>query len=68
VITLYFQSVDDRDGWTEEFETVEEAVSHFHYQMGRVYDIGSSYAVNTYGDVTCTIHSDHTWKELGLGN
>jgi len=68
MITLYFQSVDDRDGWTEEFETVEEAVSHFLYQMGRVYDIGLSYAVNTYGDVTCTIHSDHTWKDLGLGN
>jgi len=68
MITLYFQSVDDRDGWTEEFETVEEAVSHFQYQMGSVYDIGLSYAVNTYGDVTCTIHSDHTWKDLGLGN
>ena len=65
MITLYFRSIDDREGWTEEFETVEEAVSHFQYQMGRVYDIGSSYAVNTYGDVTCTVDGA-TWKELGL--
>jgi len=66
MITLYFRAIDDREGWTEEFETVEEAVSHFQYQMGRVYDIGSSYAVNTYGDVTCTVEGA-TWKELGLG-
>ena len=65
MITLYFQSIDDREGWTEEFETVEEAVSHFQYQMGTTYDIGSSYAVNTYGDVTCTLEGA-TWKELGL--
>jgi len=34
MITLYFRSIDDLDGWTEEFETAEEAVSHFLYQMG----------------------------------
>ena len=65
MITLYFRSVDDLDGWTEEFETVEEAASHFLYQMGKPYDIGSSYAVNTYGDVTCTVEGT-TWQELGL--
>jgi len=65
VITLYFRSIDDLDGWTEEFESVAEAASHFRYQMGRTYDIGSSYAVNTYGDVTCSVEGA-TWKELGL--
>ena len=65
MITLYFRSIDDLDGWTEEFESVAEAASHFPYQMGRTYDIGSSYAVNSYGDVTCSIEGA-TWKELGL--
>lgn len=65
MITLYFRAVDDPWGWTEEFETTEEASSHFLYQMGRVYDIGSSYAVNTYGDVTCSIEGA-TWRDLGL--
>lgn len=65
MITLYFRALDDLEGWTEEFETVEEAVSHFHYQMGIRYDIGSSYAVNSFGDVTCTLDGA-TWKELGL--
>ena len=64
MITLYFRSLDDLDGWTEEFESVAEAASHFLYQMGN-YDIGSSYAVNTYGDVTCSVEGA-TWKELGL--
>lgn len=65
MITLYFRSVDDLDGWTEECETVEEAASQFLYQMGKPYDIGRFYAVNTYGDVTCTLEGA-TWKELGL--
>ena len=65
MITLYFRSIDDLDGWTEEFESVAEAASHFLYQMGRTHEIGSSYAVNTYGDVTCSIEGA-TWKELGL--
>ena len=66
MITLYFRSIDDLDGWTEEFESAAEAASHFLYQMGKPYDIGTSYAVNTYGDVTCSIEGA-TWKELGLG-
>ena len=65
MITLYFRSIDDLDGWTEEFESVAEAASHFLYQMGRTYVIGLSYAVNSYGDVTCSIEGA-TWKELGL--
>ena len=65
MITLYFRSVDELDGWTEECETVEEAASQFLYQMGKPYDIGRFYAVNTYGDVTCTLEGA-TWKELGL--
>ena len=65
MITLFFRAIDDLEGWTEEFETVEEAVSHFQYQMGTCYDIGSSYAVNSFGDVTCTVDGA-TWKELGL--
>jgi len=44
---------------------MEEAASHFLYQMGKPYDIGSSYAVNTYGDVTCSVEGT-TWQELGL--
>jgi hypothetical protein len=66
IITFFYQSIDDPMGWTETFDSIEEAVSHFHYQMGTVYDIGSSYAVNTYGDVTCTVEGA-TWEELGLG-
>jgi len=65
-IVLHFRAVDDLEGWTEVAETVEEAVSIFNYQMGRMYDIGSSYAVSGDGICTCTIDSDHTWKELGL--
>ena len=65
MITLYFRSIDDLDGWTEDFESAAEAASHFLYQMGKLYDIGSSYAVNCYGDVTCSIEGA-TWKELGL--
>jgi len=66
MITFYFESLDSPEGWTEEFETVEEAVSHFYYQMGKTYDIGTTYAVNTYGDITCTVERA-TWEELGLG-
>ena len=65
MITFYFESLDSPEGWTEEFDSVEETVSHFYYQMGRTYDIGSSYAVNTYGDVTCTVEGA-TWRDLGL--
>ena len=66
MIELHFRAVDDLEGWTEVAETVEEAVSVFHYHLGRMYDIGSSYAVSGDGIVTCTLYSDHTWKELGL--
>jgi len=65
MITFYFRAVDDLEGWTREFATAERAVAHFHYQMGSPYDIGSSYAVNSFGDLTCTVEGA-TWKELGL--
>ena len=65
MITLYFRSIDDLDGLTEELETAEEAVSHFLYQMGRNYEIGSCYAVNSYGDVTCSLDGA-TWEDLQL--
>lgn len=64
LISFYFQTVDG-ESWTENFDSLEEAKSHFLYQMGRVYDIGSSYAVNTYGDCTCTVDGA-TWEQLGL--
>tara|TARA_X000000950_G_scaffold288701_1_gene406847 strand:- start:1396 stop:1605 length:210 start_codon:yes stop_codon:yes gene_type:complete len=65
-ITLSFRSVD-HSYWSEEFDTVKKAKEHFLWQMGTVYDIGSSYAVNTYGDLTCMIDGA-TWNELGLGD
>ena len=64
LISLYFQTVDG-ESWQEDFDSLEEAKSHFLYFMGRIYDIGSSYAVNMYGDVTCTLEGA-TWEELGL--
>ena len=67
MIELHFQSVDDLEGWTELAETIEDAVSIFEYHMGRMYDIGSSYAVSGDGIVTCTVEGA-TWKELGLGD
>ena len=63
---LHFSSIDDREGWSESFSSAEAAKDFFLYQMGKMYDIGSSYAVNTYGDVTCTIVQGGTWKDLGL--
>lgn len=65
MITLYFRAVDDPEGWTRDFYTAEKAVAHFRYQMGKCYDIGSSYAVNSYGDLTCSIEGA-TWRDLGL--
>jgi hypothetical protein len=64
LISFYFQTVDG-ENWTEAFDSLEEAKSHFLYFMGRTYDIGSSYAVNTYGDVTCTVDGA-SWEQLGL--
>ena len=64
LISFYFNTVDG-ESWQENFDSFEEAKSHFLYQMGRTYDIGSSYAVNTYGDCTCTVDGV-TWEQLGL--
>jgi len=64
-IILYFNSVDSLEGWTEEFDTIEEAVSHFYHKMGKTYEIGSCYAVNVFGDMTCSVEGA-TWKEMGL--
>jgi hypothetical protein len=65
MISFHFRAIDDPEGWTTTFESVEEATKYFHHMMGWPYDIGSSYAVNSYGDVTCTLDGA-TWKELGL--
>ena len=65
VISLHFRALDDLEGWTKEFDTPAEARAHFLDFMGNTWDIGSSYAVNCYGDVTCTLDGA-TWKELGL--
>ena len=65
VISLHFRALDDLEGWTKEFDTPAEARAHFLEFMGNTWDIGSSYAVNCYGDVTCTLDGA-TWKELGL--
>jgi hypothetical protein len=66
MITLNFRSADHL-AWGEEFDTPQEAREHFLWFMGGTYDIGTHYAVNYYGDVTCTL-SGATWKELGLGD
>ena len=65
LITFFYRSTDDPMGWSETFDSLEEAKKHFLYFMGKTYDIGSSYAVNTYGDVTCTVEGA-TWGELEL--
>ena len=65
MISLHFRAIDDLEGWTKEFDTPAEARAHFLEFMGNTWDIGSSYAVNCYGDVTCTL-AGATWKELGL--
>jgi hypothetical protein len=65
IITFFYRSIDDPMGWTETFDSLEEAKKHFLHFMGKTYDIGSSYAVNGYGDVTCTVEGA-TWRELGL--
>jgi len=64
MITLYFKYLE---GWTEEFDfdTVEEAVSHFYRTMGKTYELGSDYAVNLFGDIMCQVEGI-TWKEMGL--
>ena len=65
MIELHFRAVDDLEGWTKEFDTTTEARAYFLEFMGNTWDIGSSYAVNCYGDVTCTVDGA-TWGELGL--
>ena len=66
MITLSFRSLD-HSTWDEDFDTPQEAREHFLWFMGKPYDIGTHYAVNKYGDVTCTLDGA-TWKELGLGD
>jgi len=66
MIEFHFATVDNRLGWTEVAECYVEARSIFEYNMGSLYDIGSSYAVSGDGITTCTIWSDHTWEDLGL--
>jgi hypothetical protein len=66
MISLYFQAVDDIEGWTEDAATVEEAVSTFHFYMGSNYEIGSCYAVSGDGIVTCSLIGDSTWEDLQL--
>ena len=65
MIQLHFRAIDNMDGWIEKCDTVEEAVSTFQYYMGNMYDRGSSYCVNAYGDVTCTLEGA-TWEQLGV--
>jgi hypothetical protein len=64
MITLWFDTVDHQE-WTEQINTVEEAVSVIQYYMGTP-EVGAAYAVSGDGVVTCYIEGA-TWKELGFG-
>ena len=63
MITIYYRSIDDPIGWTVECETVQSARDHLQMQLGKTMDIGTSYAVGTFGDVTATIDGC-TWDDI----
>ena len=63
MISIFYRSIDDPIGWTVECDTVQLARDHLQMQLGRTMDIGSSYAVGTFGDVTATIDGG-TWEEI----
>ena len=64
MITLYFDTIDHSE-WTEQMDTVEQAVSVIQYYLGTP-EVGAAYAVSGDGIVTCYIEGA-TWKELGFG-
>ena len=64
MITLWFNTIDHQE-WTEQMDTVEQAVSVIQYYMGTP-EVGAGYAVSGDGIVTCYIEGA-TWEELGSG-
>ena len=64
MITLWFDTIDHQE-WTEQMDTVEQAVSVIQYYMGTP-EVGAKYAVSGDGVVTCYIEGA-TWEELGYG-
>lgn len=64
MITIWFESVD-REEWTEQVDTAEQAVSIIQWYMGTP-EVGAGYAISGDGVVKCSLEGT-TWEELGYG-
>ena len=54
MISVYVRSIDGIND-VEEFSSKEEAFEYIYRYLGDSFEIGSSYAVNFFGDVTVSV-------------